>query len=148
MEAAQINMLIPANLNTTQQRECALNNACLEMAADLQRIDPTVYLMFLEFGQMPEICFEINNIVDRHFGAGAMSFACTGEGVISWSGECRVGIDLEFLTEHLFAFFRLFIGSEPPRVELHHISFNDSSGDPANNTRKLIHELEGAGRRV
>ena len=131
-------------LNTISQREKVLKDACGALGNDLRSIDPTFFDVFLRLGQLPGVYDEVMAILERHFRRDAMNFACTGDSIVGWDRPPVIALDFEFMYEGIFAFFRLFIKDDGSDIELHHISFDNSSGAPEQNTAKLheaIHEV-------
>ena len=136
-------MILQIQQSITAQREDILCRACHNLASELKLIEPTAFALFFQHGQMPEIYNLVSASLNRHFITNTISFACTGDTLITWNNPARVAIDLEFETGNIFVFFRLVVGSKEPSVELHHISFMDSSGDPEKNTKLLQSTLLG-----
>ena len=128
------------------QREEILCDAARNLASELKLIEPTTYALFFQYGQMPEVYNLVTATLIRHFLPGKMNFACTGDTLITWNNTVRVALDLEFENCGIFAFFRLILGGTEPSVELHHISFLDSSDDPGMNTQMLHLALSNAKR--
>ena len=128
----------------TVRREQILCDACSCLASELRQIEPGDFFSFFQLGQVPAVHDDVTATIDRHFGNNTMGFACTGEAEISWNKPSAVAIDLEFVFEGIFAFFRLFLSADNSAVELHHISFQDSSGDPDSNTVKLEKAIKQA----
>ena len=124
-------------INTITQREEVLKNACRKLCTELRTIEPTCFDVFLKLGQLPGVYDEVMAILERHFRRGSMNFACTGDSHITWDKSPVVALDLEFMHDGIFAFFRLFIKDVGSEIELHHISFDNSSGAPEQNTRHL-----------
>jgi hypothetical protein len=122
---------------TTQARETALAKACNNLAKSLRDIDPVNYYLFFEFGEMTIIYDQITKLIDSHFTLGVMNFTCTGEAILKWNRKPHVAIDLEFFSDSVFVFFRLFIAPGPLRVEIHNIVFQESASNPQTNTLAL-----------
>ena len=125
-----------------EQRECIIASACSGLAKDLRVIDPVTYALFFNTGNMSAIYQTVTEFVEQHFAPGTMSFSCTGECVVGWEEPPVVSIDLEFEVDALFAFFRLYLSQKGVAVSLHHISFNESTGDSQSNTRLLEKQLD------
>ncbi len=123
--------------NTINQREEVLKIACQQLSDDLKTIEPTFFDVFLKLGQLPGVYDVVMAILERHFERNSMNFACTGDSHVSWDKSPIVALDLEFMHDGIFAFFRLFIKDAGSEIELHHISFDNSSGAPEQNTAKL-----------
>lgn len=121
----------------TQARETALANACKCLAKNLRDIDPINFYLFFEFGEMTIIYDQITKLIDSHFTLGVMNFTCSGEAILKWNKKPHVAIDLEFFSDGIFVFFRLFIAPGPLRVEIHNIVFQESSSNPHTNTIAL-----------
>ncbi len=135
---------MPDQISVTRQRELALREACHDLSNDLRKIEPASYFLFFELGELPAVYEQVNLYLDQHFPKGKLAFACTGQTSIGWTESPQVAVDLEFSGEDILAFFRLVIGSKEHDVELHHISFQQSVGDPHHNTIALSKALERA----
>ena len=110
---------------------------------ELRLIAPVLFENFFRFGQLSGVYDQVTQTLDHFFIKNSMNFACTGDSSISWSNPATVALDLEFMFLGIFVFFRLSFGYEKVAIELHHISFESSSGDPDENTvqlAKAIHE--------
>jgi len=123
------------------QRESLLRAACRNLAKELRLIEPVYYDNFLHFGKLQGVYDHVMATLDKHFTNNAMSFSCTGDSSISWSGPSTIFLDLEFCYSGIFAFFRLELGSGDSNVELHHISFEETSDDPELNTCRLAEAI-------
>ena len=125
-------------------REAILATACSNLARDLREIDPADYYLFFRYGELPDIYDRVNAMLDRHFANGTFSFACTGDANINWDEIPAAAIDLEFFSKGIFVYFRLFVTDDQPRVEIHHIVFQESAGNPSENTSSLEQTLKAA----
>lgn len=128
----------------TAAREAILQNAMQPFARELSLIEPVWFLLFFNFGQMSEICEEITKMADRHFDGRSLSFSCSGDTMIAWDQKPVAALDFEFVSKHIFAFFQIVIGAGEARINLHHISFQETAGDPAHNTDMLREALASA----
>ena len=129
-------------LSIVAQRENIIAKACSDLASDLRKIDPATYVLFFHTTNMPEIFAWINETFERHFPGNEMSFACTGQYLSNWHEPPVIAVDMEFEIPEVFAFFRLYFAEKGVAVELHHISFEDISREPSQNTRLLERSLE------
>lgn len=127
--------------NCLEGREAALYHAAKRLEPELRMIDPLCFAMHLVFGQLPEVHDQIVGILDRNFKDYSMSFACTGEVDSSWSKAPEVGLDFEFNSNGVFAFFRFILSADASKVELHHISFEANDNSPEQNSQLLIDNL-------
>ncbi len=137
-------MIFQADKCITVQREQILRDACLCLVSELKQIGPEEFSVFFQLGQMPDVHDMVTTTLDRFYRNNTMGFACTGDTAISWNKPSMVAIDLEFVSEGIFAFFRLFLSANEPTAELHHISFQESAGDPDINTEQLAKAIKRA----
>ena len=137
-------MLASNQLAITANRENILYDGCEELANDLKQIDPTLYASFFQYGEARFVYEAVNSILDKHFIKGAMTFACTGDALIPWGESPVIAIDMEFVSDGIFAFFRIILTKNNPIVELHHIVFHESAGDPEANTEQLRKSIAAA----
>ena len=100
------------SLSVVQQRENILAVACSSLAQDLRKIAPADYVLFFSTNKMPELFDQICGLFEQHFPSGNMSFACTGGYFNSWVEPPVVGLDVEFETPDVFAFFRLYFAEK------------------------------------
>lgn len=138
--------MLPTNSCITRSREEILADACLRLEEDLRDIEPMEYYLFLMFGELPSVYERVNDIIGCHFTDGTMGFACTGEANIGWRENPLAAIDLEFSSHDIFVYFRLFIAGNQTGVEIHHIVFYESEGDPSENTEALKSALLAASK--
>ena len=134
--------------STVKSRELIILDAFRIIESELRLIDPVCFAIFLTFGQMSSVFDQVVEIVDRHFCKGSMNFACTGDVAISWKRHPIVVLDFEFSHSDICAFFRLIMGCGEPQIELHHISFQNSTNDTDGNSRLLVESLKAARSRV
>ena len=123
--------------SVVKQREEIIASACGKMAEKLRQIPPFAYACFFNFGNMPNVFDQINTTIENCFETGTMSFPCTGDCYLSWDQYPIVALDLEFANEDVSVFFRLLFAENDLIVNLHHISFYNSTGDPNANTAML-----------
>ena len=128
----------------TSRRENILYSACSRLAEDLMMIDPFLYAMFFQFGEARVVCEEISDTIDHHFRPGTMTFACTGESQVTWDARPVIAVDLEFVSEGIFALFQLVMSCRGSVVDLKHISFSENISDPDSNTTALKSALDRA----
>lgn len=127
--------------NFLEDREMAIHQAARRIEPELRMIDPLCFAMHLVFGQLPEVHDQIVGILDRNFKDYSMSFACTGDVENSWNEVPVVGLDFEFNSDGVFAFFRFILSGESSKVELHHISFEANDNSPEQNSKLLVDKL-------
>lgn len=127
--------------NYLEDREAAILQAAKRLEPELRMIDPLCFAMHLVFGQLPEVHDQIVGILDRNFKDYTMSFACTGDVENSWTQVPIVGLDFEFNSNGVFAFFRFILSGDTSKVELHHISFEANDNSPDENSQLLIDNL-------
>ncbi|MBO6814735.1 MAG: hypothetical protein JJ891_07730 [Rhizobiaceae bacterium] len=139
-------MMASTQLAITAHRENVLYDACEELAVDLMSIDPALFSSFFQYGEARFVYDNVNKLLDKHFCTGSLSFACTGDTLVSWNEPPVVAVDLEFVRDGIFAFFRLVLTGKTPVVELHHITFQESRGDPEENTAELEKSIRAARR--
>ena len=130
--------------STTRDREEILLDACSGLANELLLIEPIAYCLFFQLGQMPQVFDQVSQMVERNFRAGTMHFSCTGDTLIDWKCNSTVAIDLEFVSDDIFAFFRLVLGGKQPIVDLHDVSFPNGERSPAENSGLLRDALARA----
>ena len=128
----------------TEAREAVLANACGKLIKNLRGLDPVHYYLFFEFGEMAAIYDQVTKIIDNYFAIGTMNFACTGEAILRWNRKPHIAVDLEFFSNGIFIFFRLYLTTTHPRVEIHNILFQESANHPQANTIALEDTLRNA----
>ena len=132
------------------QRERILAQACSKLASDLRMIDPLSYGNFFHLSQSPGVYEDICRLVQANFPSGGMQFSCSGDALVTWSGNPVVAIDLEFSDDSLHVFFRLVLNGDKTAVELHHIAFHAGETPeeprPEENNLRLADALDAARR--
>jgi len=137
-------MMASTQVKITAHRENILYDACEAMAHDFMSIDPSSFASYFHRGDTPAVYEQVNNVIDKHFKRGSVTFACTGDSLTPWNEAPVVAIDLEFISNSIFAFFRMILTGKEPVVELHHITFHESTGNPETNSTELKRALHSA----
>lgn len=127
------------------EREQILLDCVSPILPELRDIEPGLYFAFLVLGGLPELNQTIDAIIEKKFGSHNLQFSCTGEAELGWSNNPIIGLDFEFSSKGLFAFFRLVFTGSNARVTLHHIAFPQTTNDPKRNNELLSEFFRSTG---
>ena len=73
-----------------------------------------------------------------------MVFGAGGDYRLEWGGPPEIVLDLEIKPRGITIYSQLTLTNEQAGLDIKHIAFHDSSGDPDTNTRMLEERLQEA----
>jgi hypothetical protein len=128
----------------TLEREGALADGLVHVAAELRLVDPQDYVAFVRLELFGNIANIVNSSTELYYQPGTLKFGMSGEADISWGEPTRVILDMEFDYQGVKAYFRLLLDAEGAAVELTYLSFEGASSDPESNTQRLRDAIAAA----
>lgn len=128
----------------TLERERALADGLRDVASELRLIDAIDLVTFIRAEQFGNINTLVNSSTELFFKPGTISFGSSGDVDLRWGGAPSVALDMEFHHMRVSVYFRLLLQALHAGIEIDHISFEDGSQDPDENTRRLIDAIADA----
>jgi hypothetical protein len=128
----------------TLQREKALADGLRDVAAELRLIDATDLIAFLRTEQFANIAQLVNSSSELYFKPNTLSFGRSGDVHLKWGEAPAVGLDMEFHHRGVAVYFRLLLQALQAGVDIHYISFAESSAVPEDNTALLVQAIADA----
>lgn len=128
----------------TLEREKALADGLRDVASELRLIDAVDLVTFIRTEQFGNIKTLVNASTELFFKPGTISFGSSGDVFLRWGGAPSIALDMEFHHMRINVYFRLLLMALCAGIEIHHISFENSSPDPDENTRRLVEAIADA----
>jgi hypothetical protein len=126
------------------EREKALADGLRDVASELRLIDAIDLVTFIRAEQFGNIKTLVNSSTELFFKPGTISFGSSGDVDLRWGGSPSVALDMEFHHMCVSVYFRLLLRALHAGIEINHISFEDGSRDPDENTRRLVDAIADA----
>ena len=123
--------------NIARERELLFARACGGLAGELRKGGPDLFVMAFSMNAGLALEEVVESCIRRTFCADAIRFAGSGDFELGWNTPPRVHLDFELVKEGIFACFRLSLSGEEHEVRIDHISFEDGSLKPLENTMAL-----------
>ncbi|HVY43144.1 MAG TPA: hypothetical protein VG966_08920 [Hyphomicrobiaceae bacterium] len=130
--------------NYTLERERALAYGLREVASELRLIDAVDLVTFIRTEQFGNIRNLVISSTELFFKPGTVSFGLSGDVDLTWGATPSIALDMEFHHMRVNVYFRLLLHALHAAVEINHISFEDGSPDPDENTQRLIDAIADA----
>jgi hypothetical protein len=120
-----------------REREMLIARACGGLAGELRKGGPDLYMAAFSMHAGLALEEAVESCLRRSFNADAIRFAGSGDFELGWDSAPRVHLDFELVKDGIFACFRLSLTGEEHAVRIDHISFEDGSLRPLENTLAL-----------
>lgn len=130
--------------NYSLEREKILAQAISPIATELRLLDAGDLISLLRLECYGSIADLVSSAAELFFHPGTVSFGSGGEYRLEWDGQPEVILDLEIKPRGLSIYARLSLTDKMAGVEIDHISFQNPSDDPDENTRFLSRSLHDA----
>lgn len=130
--------------NYAFEREKALADGLRDVAAELRLIDAVDLVTFIRTEQFGNIRNLVSSSTELFFKPGTIAFGLSGDVDLKWGAEPSVALDMEFHHRRINVYFRLLLHALHAAIEINHISFEDGSANPDENTRHLIEAIADA----
>jgi hypothetical protein len=128
----------------TFEREKALGQGIRELASDLRLVEPASYVEFVRTERFANIANLVASSAELFFKPGTIFFGHSGEVDLSWDQPPTVALDLEFRHMCVSVYFRLVLEAQRAGVEITYLAFEGASGEPDENTRRLVEAIADA----
>jgi hypothetical protein len=125
-------------------REKALADGIKEIAAELRLIDVADFIAYIRTEQFANIEDLVNSSAELFFKNGTLCFGWSANLDVKWGGPPTIMLDMEFRHMAVSVFFNLMLRSKHGGVDIQHISFENASVNPDENTRRLVEALADA----
>ena len=125
-------------------REKALAEGVKKVAAELRLVDLVDFITYIRTEQFANIEDIVNSSVELLFKPGTLTFGWGADLVVDWSEPPQILLDMEFRNLAVTVFFGLMLAASHASIDIRYISFEDASGDPAENTRRLVEAIADA----
>ena len=125
-------------------REKAIAEGVKDVAAELRLIDIVnlvVYIQLEKHGNLDDL---VASSVELYFKPDTLRYGWRAAVDTDWSGPTTVTLDMEFQNQGVTVFFSLILGPLNAGVEIHYFGVSGSSGDPEENTRRLVEAIADA----
>ena len=125
-------------------REQIVATALSPVATELRLLDAgdLISLLRLEcYGSLADL---VSSAAELYFHPGTVSFGSGGDYKLEWGGPPEVVLDLEIKPRGVSVYARLMLAESTAGLEIDHISFNDPSEIPEENTAFLEQSLRDA----
>lgn len=123
-------------------REIIVAKAIQEVVSELRMIDVADYVAFIRLEQHANLADIVDSAAELYFMPGTLCFGHGGEVNLGWSGEPVITLDLQLKPKGATVYFSLRLTALKASVEVSYVAFDDSSQEPAENTRFLAACLE------
>ena len=128
----------------TKQREEIVAHAIRSVASELRLIDAADLIALLRLECHSNLSDLVSSAAELFFQPGTVNFGVGGDYRLDWGTTPEVTLDLELKPEGMTVFARLTLLESHGAVEINHISFDDPSDDPDENTAFLAASLQAS----
>lgn len=128
----------------TQQREEIVAHAIRSVASELRLIDAADLIALLRLGCHSDLADLVSSAAELFFQPGTVNFGVGGDYSLDWGTTPQVTLDLELKPDGMTVFARLTLLESHGQVEINHISFDDPSPNPDENTALLALKLKAS----
>ena len=128
----------------TNQRERIVAEAISPVASELRLLDAADLISLLRFELYGNLSDLVSSAAELYFHPGTVVFGAGGDYRLEWGGPPEIVLDLEIKPRGITIYSQLTLTNEQAGLDIKHIAFHDSSGDPDANTRMLEDRLREA----
>lgn len=128
----------------SEQREMIVAEAINPIATELRLLDPADLISLLRFEYYGSIADLVSSAAELYYHPGTINFGAGGEYKLEWEGAPEIVLDLEIKPIGATVYAQLILANEHAAVEINHVSFQNPSENPDENTEFLRHSLMAA----
>lgn len=128
----------------SSQREKILADAINPVASELRLLDAADLISLLRFEYYGNLSDLVASAAELYFHPGTVNFGLGGDYRLDWDGKPEVVLDLEIKPQGVTIYAQLTLASDHAGIEINHISFQNASDDPDENTALLERGLKQA----
>ncbi|WP_117190971.1 hypothetical protein [Rhizobium terrae] len=126
------------------EREEIVANAISPVASELRLLDAGDLISLLRLECYSSLADLVSSAAELYFHPGTVSFGAGGDYTLEWGGQPEVVLDLEIKPRGVSVYARLTLADRQAGVEIDHISFQEPSENPDDNTAFLAQTLQEA----
>ncbi len=128
----------------TKQREEIVAHAIRSVASELRLLDAADLIALLRLECHGDLADLVSSAAELFFLPGTVNFGIGGDYSLDWGTTPQVTLDIELKPVGMTVFARLTLLESHGAVEINHITFDDPSQDPHENTALLAASLEAS----
>ncbi len=128
----------------TDQRERIVAEAISPVASELRLLDAADLISLLRFELYGNLSDLVSSAAELYFHPGTVVFGAGGDYRLEWGGPPEIVLDLEIKPRGITIYSQLTLTNEQAGLDIKHIAFHESAGDPDANTRILEERLKEA----
>lgn len=128
----------------SDQREKLVAEAIIPVASELRMLDAADLISLLRFEQFGNLSDLVASAAELYFLPGTVRFGAGGDYRLEWGSEPEIVLDLEIKPPGVTVYAQLALRDQSAGVEINHISFQQPSQDPDENTAFLEKSLNAA----
>ena len=126
------------------QREKIVADAINPVASELRLLDAADLISLLRFEYYGNLSDLVASAAELYFHPGTINFGLGGNYRLEWDGKPEVVLDLEIKPQGVTIYAQLTLANDHAGIEINHISFQNASDDPDENTALLESGLQRA----
>jgi hypothetical protein len=126
------------------QREKILAEAISPVATELRLLDASDLISLLRFEYYGNLADLVASAAELFFHPGTVNFGLGGNYTLEWGGKPEVVLDLEIKPRGVTVYAQLTLTEDHAGIEISHISFQNASANPDENTAFLERSLNEA----
>ena len=130
--------------NYSLEREKILAQAISPVATELRMLDAADLISLLRFECYGSIADLVSSAAELYYHPGTINFGAGGEYKLEWEGAPEIVLDLELKPKGATVYARLTLANEHAAIEINHVSFQNPSENPDENTEFLRQSLTAA----
>jgi hypothetical protein len=127
-----------------ERRASALKEAVNPVAVELRLIEVADLITFIHSQQFANIQDIVNSSVELFFKPGSLSFGWVADFEIDWDRTPTIILGMEFRRHEIWVVFKLMLRAFETRIAIDFLSFEKSSGNPEQDTARLIEVIADA----
>ncbi|WP_457582281.1 hypothetical protein [Ensifer canadensis] len=128
----------------SERREQLVAEAIRPVATELRLIDAADFIALLRFESYASLADLVESAAELYFLPGTVNFGLGGNYNLDWDSEPEIVLDLELKPRGVTIYVRLSLGNDTAGIEISHITFQNPSADPDENTAFLAKSLNEA----
>ncbi|MBX9469278.1 hypothetical protein FVA81_18420 [Rhizobium sp. WL3] len=128
----------------TDQRERIVAEAISPVASELRLLDAADLISLLRFELYGNLSDLVSSAAELYFHPGTVVFGAGGDYRLEWGGPPEIVLDVEIKPRGITIYSQLTLTNEQAGLDIKHIAFHETSGDPDANTRMLEERLQEA----
>lgn len=125
----------------SERREQIVAEAIRPVATELRLIDAADFIALLRFESYASLADLVELAAELYFLPGTVNFGLGGNYNLDWDTEPEIVLDLELKPRGVTIYVRLSLGNDTAGIEISHITFQNPSTDPDENTAFLAKSL-------